>query len=232
MHRPFDPNCSGRVVLDHVTSKWGVLVLLALDGRTLRWGELCRTVEGISEKLLAQTLRTLEGDGGPVLATRGPRVTQWKSDTLDSASALERSSSRGIRISPRSAEVMPRADPEVGGAGCPRTLGTHRVHVGRPVARRRVAATSAASGARLRSPSWSAPAADGDEDRQGDAQRVVQTAVPPPEGRCGIDLAGEIGGDATHTSHQQRCGHDRCHRMAAVGEPTGAPAGRARSCAR
>ena len=59
----FDPNCPGRVVLDHVTSKWGVLVLVALDGRTLRWGELRRTVEGISEKMLAQTLRTLEGDG-------------------------------------------------------------------------------------------------------------------------------------------------------------------------
>jgi DNA-binding HxlR family transcriptional regulator len=50
-------------VLDHVTSKWGVLVLVALDGRTLRWGELRRTVEGVSEKMLAQTLRTLEGDG-------------------------------------------------------------------------------------------------------------------------------------------------------------------------
>ncbi|MGD9796452.1 MAG: winged helix-turn-helix transcriptional regulator [Acidimicrobiia bacterium] len=59
----FDPNCPGRVVLDHVTSKWGVLVLVALDGRTLRWAELRRTVEGISEKMLAQTLRTLEGDG-------------------------------------------------------------------------------------------------------------------------------------------------------------------------
>src|SRR3954451_7189109 len=59
----FEPNCPTRVVLDHVTSKWGVLVLVALDGRTLRWGELRRTVEGVSEKMLAQTLRTLEGDG-------------------------------------------------------------------------------------------------------------------------------------------------------------------------
>ena len=55
--------CPSRVVLDHVTSKWGVLVLVALAGRTLRWGELRRHVEGISEKMLAQTLQTLEKDG-------------------------------------------------------------------------------------------------------------------------------------------------------------------------
>ena len=55
--------CPSRIVLDHVTSKWGVLVLVALAGRTLRWGELRRSVEGISEKMLAQTLQTLEKDG-------------------------------------------------------------------------------------------------------------------------------------------------------------------------
>ena len=55
--------CPSRTVLDHVTSKWGVLLLVALSERTLRWGELRRVVEGISEKMLAQTLRTLEADG-------------------------------------------------------------------------------------------------------------------------------------------------------------------------
>ena len=54
--------CPSRVVLDHVMSKWGFLVLVALAGRTLRWGELRRTVEGVSEKMLAQTLQTLERD--------------------------------------------------------------------------------------------------------------------------------------------------------------------------
>jgi DNA-binding HxlR family transcriptional regulator len=58
-----EANCPSRVVFDHVTSKWGALVLVALDGRTLRWSELRRTVEGVSEKMLAQTLRTLEADG-------------------------------------------------------------------------------------------------------------------------------------------------------------------------
>ena len=59
----FTANCPTRVVLDHVISKWGVLVLLALSDGTARWGELRRTVEGISEKMLATTLRTLEADG-------------------------------------------------------------------------------------------------------------------------------------------------------------------------
>ena len=55
--------CPSRVVLDHVTSKWGVLVLAALADGTLRWGELRRQVDSISEKMLAVTLRTFESDG-------------------------------------------------------------------------------------------------------------------------------------------------------------------------
>jgi len=55
--------CPSRIVLDHVTSKWGVLILLALGTGTMRWSELRRCVEGVSEKMLAQTLRTLESDG-------------------------------------------------------------------------------------------------------------------------------------------------------------------------
>lgn len=59
----FPANCPSRTVLNHVTSTWGVLVLAALADRTLRWSELRRTVQGVSEKMLAQTLRTLEADG-------------------------------------------------------------------------------------------------------------------------------------------------------------------------
>ncbi len=59
----FEPGCSTRVILDHVMSKWGVLVLAALSDGTLRWGELRRQVGGISEKMLASTLRTLADDG-------------------------------------------------------------------------------------------------------------------------------------------------------------------------
>ena len=59
----FDPACSTRVVLDHVMSRWGVLVLCTLSDGTHRWGELRREVEGISEKMLASTLRQLVADG-------------------------------------------------------------------------------------------------------------------------------------------------------------------------
>jgi len=59
----FDPDCPARTLLDHITSRWGVLILVALSGGTMRWGELRRWARGISEKMLAQTLRTLEADG-------------------------------------------------------------------------------------------------------------------------------------------------------------------------
>ncbi|GAA1830066.1 winged helix-turn-helix transcriptional regulator [Agromyces salentinus] len=69
----FVEGCPTRVVLDHIMSKWGVLVLLALTDGTLRWGELRREVQGISEKMLASTLRTLEADG-LVVRTSYPEV--------------------------------------------------------------------------------------------------------------------------------------------------------------
>ncbi|MFC7489396.1 MULTISPECIES: winged helix-turn-helix transcriptional regulator [unclassified Knoellia] len=60
----FAAGCPSRTVLDHVMSKWGLLVLLALgDGEPLRWSGLRRRAEGVSEKMLAQTLRTLVADG-------------------------------------------------------------------------------------------------------------------------------------------------------------------------
>ena len=56
-------DCPTRAVLEHVTSKWGVLVLAALLERTYRFSELRRRVDGVSEKMLSQTLRALEHDG-------------------------------------------------------------------------------------------------------------------------------------------------------------------------
>ncbi len=56
-------SCPSREVLKHVTSRWGVLVLMALEDGTLRFGALRRRVGGVSERMLAQTLQWLEGDG-------------------------------------------------------------------------------------------------------------------------------------------------------------------------
>lgn len=56
-------DCPSREVLKHVTSRWGVLVLMTLEGGTHRFSELRRTIGGVSERMLAQTLQWLEGDG-------------------------------------------------------------------------------------------------------------------------------------------------------------------------
>jgi DNA-binding HxlR family transcriptional regulator len=60
--------CPYRLVLEHVTSRWGVLVLSELLDRPHRFSELRRAISGyggrgVSEKMLTQTLQTLERDG-------------------------------------------------------------------------------------------------------------------------------------------------------------------------
>ncbi|MBB4713284.1 winged helix-turn-helix transcriptional regulator [Streptomyces luteogriseus] len=60
--------CPYRLVLEHVTSRWGVLVLIELLDRPYRFSELRRAIgayvgRGVSEKMLTQTLQTLERDG-------------------------------------------------------------------------------------------------------------------------------------------------------------------------
>ncbi len=55
--------CPSREVLKHVTSRWGVLVLISLQSGTQRFSDLRRKVSGVSERMLAQTLQWLEGDG-------------------------------------------------------------------------------------------------------------------------------------------------------------------------
>jgi DNA-binding HxlR family transcriptional regulator len=59
----FSRNCTSRSVLEHVTGKWAVLALVALRDGPSRFGELRRRVDGVSEKMLSQTLHTLERDG-------------------------------------------------------------------------------------------------------------------------------------------------------------------------
>ena len=56
-------NCPSRRILQHVTSRWGTLVLVALEPGTQRFSALRRKIGGISERMLAQTLQQLEADG-------------------------------------------------------------------------------------------------------------------------------------------------------------------------
>lgn len=60
----FERECSIRLVLDRLADKWTVMVMhLLLDGGQHRFNELRRAIEGISQKMLTQTLRDLERDG-------------------------------------------------------------------------------------------------------------------------------------------------------------------------
>jgi DNA-binding HxlR family transcriptional regulator len=59
----YNADCPAREVLGHVTGRWGGLVLGALLRGTRRYSEIRDRIEGISEKMLAQTLRDLERDG-------------------------------------------------------------------------------------------------------------------------------------------------------------------------
>ena len=59
----FAEQCPSRDVLKHVTSRWGVLILVALQDGTHRFSDLRRKMSGVSEKMLAQTLQWLEADG-------------------------------------------------------------------------------------------------------------------------------------------------------------------------
>ncbi len=55
--------CPSREVLQHLTSRWGVLVMIALAPGVRRFSELRRRIGGVSERMLAQTLQWLEADG-------------------------------------------------------------------------------------------------------------------------------------------------------------------------
>jgi DNA-binding HxlR family transcriptional regulator len=56
-------NCPSRQVFDLVGERWAGLLLLALHGRPQRFSALRRQIEGVSQKMLTQTLRALERDG-------------------------------------------------------------------------------------------------------------------------------------------------------------------------
>ncbi|MFE0704579.1 winged helix-turn-helix transcriptional regulator [Streptomyces sp. NPDC058872] len=59
----FARTCPSRCTLEHVTGRWGSLTLGALHAGTFRFNELRRRVDGVSEKMLSQTLHALERDG-------------------------------------------------------------------------------------------------------------------------------------------------------------------------
>lgn len=74
----FHTTCPAREMVDHVTSRWGIWVLISLQINDLRFFELRESIRGISEKMLSQTLRGLVDDGlvwRRVAPTTPPQVT-------------------------------------------------------------------------------------------------------------------------------------------------------------
>lgn len=74
---PYQQHCPSRQLLDRIGDRWTVLVIGALTGGPLRFSALAARVEGVSQKMLTQTLRALERDGlvtRTVYAQIPPRV--------------------------------------------------------------------------------------------------------------------------------------------------------------
>lgn len=60
----YNPLCPSRVIINHVSSVWGSVILKALsEHKTMRFSELRKQIDGVSEKMLSQTLRHFERDG-------------------------------------------------------------------------------------------------------------------------------------------------------------------------
>jgi DNA-binding HxlR family transcriptional regulator len=62
-YNAFLAGCPSRQLLDRISDKWVVLILCALGGGPMRYSELARRLAGVSQKMLTQTLRSLERDG-------------------------------------------------------------------------------------------------------------------------------------------------------------------------
>jgi DNA-binding HxlR family transcriptional regulator len=85
-----DPACLGRQLFDLVTARWASLVLVDLMEGPQRWSELRRRAGGVSDKMLAQTLRDLEAGGlitRTVHTSRPPTVQYALTDLARSATA-------------------------------------------------------------------------------------------------------------------------------------------------
>jgi len=108
--------CPSREVLQHVTSRWGVLLLVVLMGGMHRFSELRRAIPDISKRMLTQTLRDLERDGlaaRRVFPTKPPsveyRLTALGNSLLEPLTAL-------VMWAERSQTKIKRARAEFDGA--------------------------------------------------------------------------------------------------------------------
>jgi DNA-binding HxlR family transcriptional regulator len=120
----FSAACPSRVVLARLGQKWTVLALIALREKHLRFAEIRRRLDGVSDKMLSQTLRSMERDGllercvddqhparieyrlSPLARTVLPIVTelkQWAECSIDAIEASNRAYDHRIGWSTRQA---------------------------------------------------------------------------------------------------------------------------------
>lgn len=102
--------CPTRLLLDHIADKWATLILWKLSGAPLRFNQLRREIEGISQKVLSQSLKRLERDGlisrrafatvpvtveysitplGATLSDKISAVTNWAQDNIEAVLAAQ-----------------------------------------------------------------------------------------------------------------------------------------------
>jgi DNA-binding HxlR family transcriptional regulator len=93
---PYSADCPSRQLLDRIGDKWSVLIVIVLADGSRRYSELAARIDGISQKMLTQTLRGLERDGmvtRTVQASVPPRVdyelTTLGQSLLEPLTALE-----------------------------------------------------------------------------------------------------------------------------------------------
>jgi DNA-binding HxlR family transcriptional regulator len=113
---PYRRDCPSRRLLDRIGDRWTVLIVGALDAGPRRFGEIAAEVEGISQKMLTQTLRSLERDGfvtrtaypvvpphvdyeltplGRSLQEPLRALERWAIENMDSVAARQRAYDRG-----------------------------------------------------------------------------------------------------------------------------------------
>ena len=125
---PFSALCPTRTLLDQIADKWSVLILLAVWDEPVRFNELKRTIEGISQKMLGQTLRTLERNGlveRQVLSLK-PAAVAYALTTHGQGLALivEQLRAWSVETLPKTRKAQARYDRELADA----EAGRSRVH--------------------------------------------------------------------------------------------------------
>ena len=122
----YSADCPTRQILDRVGDKWAVLILLLVRDEPMRFNALRRTIEGISQKMLSQVLKSLERDGlvrrraiatvpvtveysitplGQTLAEKLVGITEWAEANIEAVLAAQQRYDRECGGAARAATV-------------------------------------------------------------------------------------------------------------------------------